>query len=330
MQRYVGEELLEEHQAGRFDRRELLKRLALVCGSATVAGAFLAACGDDGGGPAATPTSAPGSTAPATTAPATTVPATTPPPTTVTTSTAPTVPTGAVLAVAANDPAVRAGDVTFPGPAGTVPGYLARPAGTGTRAAVLVVHENRGLTDHIRDVTRRLAKAGYLALAVDLASRAGGTAKAGDGVTAALTNGSPADRVADLDAGHAYLKTQTDFNGRLGITGFCFGGGVTMLYAGSQPAVLAAVPYYGTPPSPISILQQAKAAFLVHYGATDSRVNATRGDVEAALSGKTLEVVVHDGAGHAFNNDTSVAYNQAAAVAAWTRTLAWFATYLKA
>jgi carboxymethylenebutenolidase len=192
-----------------------------------------------------------------------------------------------------------------------------------------VVHENRGLTDHIRDVTRRLAKAGHLALAVDLASRAGGTAKAGDGVTAALTNGSPADRVADLDAGFAHLRAQSDFNGKLGITGFCFGGGVTLLYAGSQPAVLAAVPYYGTPPSPISVLQGAKAAFLVHYGATDSRVTSTRGDLEAALAGKAVEVMVHEGAGHAFNNDTGGAYNEAAAVAAWTRTLAWFATYLK-
>lgn len=325
MQRYVGEELLEEHQAGRFDRRELLTRLALVCGSAIAAGAFLAACGDDGGRTAATPTSAPGTATPATTPPATTAPAAT-----VATTTAPATSTGAVLAVATDDPGVRAGEVTFPGPAGTVLGYLARPAGTGTRAAVLVVHENRGLTDHIRDVARRVAKAGYLALAVDLASRSGGTAKAGDGVTAALTNGSPNDRVADLDAGYAYLKTQTDFNGRLGITGFCFGGGVAMLYAGSQSAVLAAVPYYGTPPSPLSILQQSKAAFLVHYGATDSRVNATRGDVESALTGKTLEVMVHDGAGHAFNNDTGGAYNQAAAVAAWTRTIAWFGTYLAA
>lgn len=324
MQQYVGEELVEDHREGRLGRRELLVKLAAVCGSAVAASAFLAACGDDGG------TAAPTSTAGATTstgAASTTSAATS---TTAAPSTTASAGARAVLSVAADDPAVRGGDVTFPGPAGTVLGYLARPAsGGGTRAGVLVVHENRGLTDHIRDVTRRLAKAGHLALAVDLASRAGGTAKAGDGVTAALTNGSPADRVADLDAGYAYLRTQSDFNGKLGITGFCFGGGVTLLYAGSQPAVLAAVPYYGTPPSPISVLQGAKAAFLVHYGATDTRVTSTRGDLEAALAGKTVEVVVHDGAGHAFNNDTGGAYNQGAAVAAWNRTLAWFGTYLK-
>lgn len=324
MQQYVGEELVEDHRAGRLGRRELLVKLAAVCGSTMTAAAFLAACGHDGG-----------STAPAGTTP---TPTTTGAVATTTTAASPTTtsPPGttagaprAVLSVAADDPAVRGGDVTFPGPAGTVIGYLARPAAAAAaRAGVLVVHENRGLTDHIRDVTRRLAKAGFLALAVDLASRAGGTAKAGDGVTAALTNGSPADRVADLDAGYAFLRTQSDFNGKLGITGFCFGGGVTLLYAGSQPAVLAAVPYYGTPPSPISVLQGAKAAFLVHYGATDARVNGTRGDLEAALAGKTVEVIVHDGAGHAFNNDTGGAYNEAAAVAAWTRTLAWFAKYL--
>ena len=327
MQRYVGDELVEDHRAGRLSRRDLLRQLTGVCGSVAAASVFLAACGDDGAAtPQATSTPATTSTAPGTTT-ATSAP-------TVPTSTSPTAstvvtPKGAVLSVAADDPTVRGANVTFAGPAGTVLAYVARPASTGSRAGVLVVHENRGLTDHIRDVTRRLAKAGYLALAVDLASRAGGTDKAGDSVTTALTAGKPEDRVADLDAGLAYLRTQPEFNGKLGITGFCYGGGVTLLYAASQPAVLAAVPYYGTPPSPISVMRSSKAAFLAHYGATDTRVTSTMADLDAALAGTTHEFVVHDGAGHAFNNDTGGAYNEAAAVAAWKRTVEWFATHLK-
>ena len=323
MQRYVGDELVEDHRAGRLSRRDLLRQLTGVCGSVAAASVFLAACGDDG---AAAPQPAATSTTPATTtaASAPTVP-------TATSPTASTVvaPKGAALSVAADDPAVRGANVTFAGPAGTVLAYAARPASAGARAGVLVVHENRGLTDHIRDVTRRLAKAGYLALAVDLASRAGGTDKAGDSVTTALTVGKPEDRVADLDAGLAYLRTQPDFNGKLGITGFCYGGGVTLLYAASQPAVLAAVPYYGTPPSPISVMRSSKAAFLAHYGATDARVTSTMADLDAAIAGTTHEFVVHDGAGHAFNNDTGGAYNEAAAVAAWKRTVEWFDTYLR-
>ena len=328
MQRYVGDELVEDHRAGRLSRRDLLRQLTGVCGSVAAASVFLAACGDDGAAaPQATSTTSTTSTTPGTTtaaASASVAPTSTP-------ATASTVvtPKGAVLSVAADDPAVRGANVTFAGPTGTVLAYAARPASAGTRAGVLVVHENRGLTDHIRDVTRRLAKAGYLALAVDLSSRAGGTDKAGDSVTTALTVGNPEDRVADLDAGLAYLRTQPDFNGKLGITGFCYGGGVTLLYAASQPAVLAAVPYYGTPPSPISVMRSSKAAFLAHYGSTDARVTSTMADLDAAIAGTTHEFVVHDGAGHAFNNDTGGAYNEGAAVAAWKRTVEWFATYLR-
>jgi carboxymethylenebutenolidase len=326
MQRYVGEELIEDHHAGRLSRRDLLRQLVGVCGSITAAAAFLAACGDDGAAPSATGTNSTTSS-PTTSGPMGGTTSTTASATSSSTTTAP--PSGgATLAVRADDPAIRAENVQFSGPAGPVFGYLARPSTQGRRAGVLVVHENRGLTDHIRDVTRRLAKSGYLALAVDLASRSGGTDKVADTITAVLSNGKPEDRVADLNAGYAYLQSQSDFTGKLGITGFCFGGGVTMLYAASQPAVLAAVPYYGTPPSPISVMAQTKAAFLIHYGATDARVNATRADAEAALAGKTVQVVVHEGAGHAFNNDTGAAYNEAAAVAAWRQTLNWFATHL--
>jgi len=237
---------------------------------------------------------------------------------------------GAVLSVAADDPAVKGEDVTFPGAAGTMLGYVARPAGSAVvkRPGVIVIHENTGLTAHIKDVTRRLAKAGYLAVAVDLASRQGGTAKVGSGINGALSGLSGADAVADMNAGVTYLETQTDYNGKLGITGFCYGGGMVLRFAANQTKVKAAVPYYGTPPSPETQMANTAAAILAHYGANDSRVNASIPLLEANIAGKTYEKRVWDGAAHAFNNDTGGSYVESVAVRAWTDTLAWFARYL--
>ena len=234
-----------------------------------------------------------------------------------------------MLSVAENDPAVKGEDVTFPG--GTVLGYVARPVGgpAAKRPGVIVIHENQGLVPHIKDVTRRLAKAGYIAVAVDLASRQGGTAKVTTGISGVLGQLSGADAVADMNAGVAYLEAQTDYNGKLGITGFCYGGGMVMRFAANQPKVKAAVPYYGTPPAPESQMANTAAALLVHYGATDTRVNASIPLLEANVTGKTYEKRVWDGAGHAFNNDANTnAYNASVAVRAWTDTLSWFARHL--
>ncbi len=172
-----------------------------------------------------------------------------------------------------------------------------------------------------------MAKAGYLALAVDLASRAGGTAEAGD-VRATLTQGPIEDRIADLDAGLAYHEEQPEYNGRLGVTGFCFGGGMTLAYAAAQPEVRAAVPYYGPTPDAASQMSRTNAAILAQYGADDARVNAGIPALEAALAGTTFEARIYEGAGHAFNNDTGGSYVEEAAVAAWAATLEWFATHL--
>ena len=335
MQRYVGEELVEQHQAGQLSRRELLTKLLGICGSLAGVSALLAACGDNGSVKAADPTTTAGATSSTRLAPTTAATTAAPATTAAATSTtaAPTTTSGgaakAKLSVAVDDAGVTAGPVTFPGPASTILAYQARPSGAAQpRAGVLVIHENRGLTDHIRDVARRVAKAGYLAIAVDLASRAGGTDKAGDGIQAALTGGQPADRLADLDAAVAYLATQPDYNGKLGIMGFCFGGGITLAYAAAQPKVKAAVPYYGTPPQPVSQMANTQAAILAHYGATDSRVNGTMASLVEAMAGKTLKTVVHDGAGHAFNNDTGAAYNEGVAVAAWSLSTDWLKTQL--
>ena len=335
MQQYAAAEVIEQADEGRLTRREVMVRLVAICGTPALAASFLAACASSSGGAAVTSaatttasaaTSTAATTSASTTAAATT--ATTAPPISSSggTTTASTI-AGRALSVAADDPAVRHEAVTFPGPAGTLFGEIARPAAAGKHPGVIVIHEISGLTDHIRDVTRRVAKAGYVALAVDLASRAGGTAKAGN-VSGALTQGPVTDRVADLDGGLAYLAQQPDFNGKLGVVGFCFGGGMTLSYAAAQPKVLAAVPYYGPTPQPPSVMSATGAAILAQYGANDARVNAGIGDLEAALAGKTFEKKIYDGAGHAFNNDTGGAYNEAAAVRAWAATTDWLRTYL--
>jgi carboxymethylenebutenolidase len=316
IQRYAASEVVEHAAEGRLTRREMLGRLAAICGSAAAGAAFLAACGDDGADPGGQDGDGPSTTGGGSGEGASTV------------VEAPTTEgDGATLSVAEDDTDVEGEDVTFDGPASDMLGYLARPAASGSRPGIIVIHEIFGLTDHIRDVTRRLAKAGYLALAVDLASREGGTDEADDAM-GAITGGTDEERVADLRAGVAYLEEQDDFNGHLGVVGFCFGGGMTLALAAAEPKVEAAVPYYGPTPDPASRMSATEAAILAHYGETDERVNAGIEPLEEALEGKTFEKHVHEGAGHAFNNDTGDNYNEEAAVTAWNETLAWFGDHL--
>ncbi len=314
MQEYAATETIELREEGLLNRREMLVRLVAICGTASAAAAFLASCGNN---------SAKSTTSPSTRAPAVGG---------ITTSSAVSPPTtggaGHILSVAATDPDVKAENVTFLGPAATMQGYLAQPAVPGTYPGVLVNHEIFGLTDHIRDVARRLAKIGYVALSVDLVSRAGGSDKAGVDPFGALTQGSVDDRIADLNAGVTFLESQANYDGKLGVIGFCFGGGMTLSFAATSDKVLAAVPYYGPTPQPASVMRTTKAAILAQYGADDARVNAGIPDLEAALAGKTFEKKIYAGAGHAFNNDTGGAYNEAVAVQAWTATTNWLHKYL--
>jgi carboxymethylenebutenolidase len=212
-------------------------------------------------------------------------------------------------------------------------GYLARPKGNGPFPPVLVCHENRGLTDHIKDVTRRLAKAGYVALAVDLLSRQGGTAKISDQSTIPGLLGSqpPAQMVGDFQSGLQYLEGQSYVvKGRPGMVGFCFGGGITWLSATQIPALRAAVPYYGPNP-PLEDVPKIQAAVLAQYGELDQRINAGIPAIEKAMkdSNKVFQYYIYPGANHAFNNDTGANYNAQAAADAWARTIAWFDKYLK-
>jgi carboxymethylenebutenolidase len=237
------------------------------------------------------------------------------------------------LSVAADDPDVTGSDVSFQSDT-AVSGYLARPKTEGTYPGVIVIHENRGLTDHIRDVARRLAKAGYVALAPDLASRGGGTAQVGaDKITGYFANTKPEELVKDLNAGVDFLGQQPGVQpDKYGVVGFCFGGAYTLRLAAANPKMAAAVCYYGVTPDPADQMSATNAAILGQYGGNDSRVNGTIPALEQAMqaAGKTYEKQIYEGANHAFNNDTGQNYNQEAAVAAWQRTLDWFGKYLKA
>lgn len=233
-----------------------------------------------------------------------------------------------------NDPDVIAGPVTFPSGAVTIQAYWARPRATGRFAAVLVCHENRGTDDHYRDVTRRFAKNGYVGLHLDLLSHQGGTdAVPANERGAALSGPGTRDQfVRDFQAGMAFLRRQTFVLGdRIGMTGYCFGGGVTWDVVAREPTLRAAAPYYG-PPAFIDELRNARAAVLGVYAELDTRLNESIPNVEQQLrtAGMPFKINVYPDAGHAFFNDTRPSYAEAAATAAWRDTLSWFHTYLRA
>ncbi len=321
LRNYLIEEFVEEYQEGRLSRRDALKKIGGILGSVAMANSLLAACA-----PPATPTP---TTAP-TTAPTA---APTRAPTATAAPTAQATATSASVNVSADDPAIEAKAIQFPGQGATLIGYLAKPKGDGPFPAVLICHENRGLVEHIKDVTRRYGKAGYVGLAVDLLSRQGGTDKvAADQVPGALGNTPPQQMVDDFRAGLAYLQTLAYVRkDRVGMTGFCFGGGVTWRCATQIAELRAAVPYYGPNP-PLEDVPKTQAAVLAIYGELDQRIDAGIPDIEAAMkrNNKTFEKIIYPNSNHAFHNDTGQSYNPTAARDAWAKTLAWFDQYLRA
>jgi carboxymethylenebutenolidase len=208
-------------------------------------------------------------------------------------------------------------------------GFFAPAADPG--GAILVIHENRGLTDHIRSVATRLAGDGYSALAIDLLSEEGGTAALGDpaNVPAALAGASNERLVADMRAGLDELERRVP-GAALAITGFCFGGGMvwTLLDAG-EPRLAAAIPFYGPAPSSPDFSGE-NASVLGIYAELDGRVNASRETAAAALAagGLTHEMKTYPGVDHAFFNDTGGRYDPTQAAAAYADVLAWLETHL--
>ncbi len=298
LRNYLVGEVAEDFVDGLLNRREALRRLTLLGLSVSTATALLAACGDGGG--------AQTGAGEATSAAAATTPA-----------------AGQTASTTPGEP------VRFAGPAGELQGAWA--AAEDPQGALLVIHENRGLTPHFFDLVGRFANESYSALCVDLLSAQGGTGSLGDPAAAptTLANTPPEQLVADLQAGIDELEKRVP-GAKVGVVGFCFGGGMTwnLLQAGEQ-RMAAAVPFYGPAPENPDF-SRAKTAVYAIYGEQDERVNATRERAEAALkaAGLTYEIRTFAGAGHAFFNDTGPRYNAEAAQQAWREVLDWFNQHL--
>lgn len=238
--------------------------------------------------------------------------------------------------VAPNDPRLKTETVTVPSPQGngSIKGYLARPAdAAGKRLpAILVIHENRGLNPHIEDVARRLALENFMALAPDGLTSVGGYPGDDEKGGELFRKVDRAKMTEDFYAAAMWLKNRPDSTGKVGVTGFCFGGGVSNTLAVRMGADLAAaVPFYGSAP-PAADVPKIKAAVLVHHGETDTRLVEGWPAYDAAMkeAGVTHEGYVYPGAGHGFHNDATPArYNKAAADLAWKRTVAWFNKYVR-
>jgi carboxymethylenebutenolidase len=308
-QQYLVEEFLDDYREQQMPRRAMLRRITLLLGSAVAAATWLQSQG--------VAVSAEEAAA-------------------ATLELVPSDQTGSGVTVSPDDPALAAGMVTFAARDGAeLFGYVAKPADMGQlgRApGVLVIHENRGLLEHFKDVARRFAKEGFAALAIDLLSREGGTDTFPDqpAVSAALSAAGPERHVADVSDAIGYLLGQTEvLPGGVGATGYCFGGGICWRVAVDDQNVAAAAPHYGSAP-PLEKVPQLRAAVLGIYGERDERINAGIPALEDALqqTGKTYKIKIYPGAGHAFFNDTGSGHHPEAAADAWAETLAWFRAYL--
>ena len=295
---YLTGEVAADFADGLLTRREALRRLVLLGVSVSAAGGLLAACDsgaddDDGadlGDADATTTSS-----------------------------------GEVTTTTTTGKVVGAANVTFRGPKGELQAALAEASTP--RGGLLLVHENRGLTDHFDELARRFAGFGYTSLAVDLLSDRGGTGALADPAEApaGLSSRPMADLVADLRAGLTELATRLGTSKKLAAMGFCFGGGLCwQLVQEGVPELAAVVPFYGPSPDPADFTR-SKAAVLGIYGELDGRVNASRDRAAAALQAAKLthEIRTFAGADHAFFNDTGARYHEAAAKDAQTLVLAW-------
>ena len=222
-------------------------------------------------------------------------------------------------------------NITYTGDDCTMKGYVARPKENGKYAAVVVIHENRGLNPHIEDVTRRAALAGYLALAPDALSPQGGTPPNEDEARGMFGQLDAKKNLNNFIKAFDYLKTRTDYNGKSGCVGFCWGGGMANDLAVNVPDLKAAVAFYGRQPDPADV-SKIKAAVQLHYAGLDERIDAGIPAYEDALkkAGIKYELYMYEGVQHAFHNDTApTRYNEAAAKLAWERTLKFFSDHLK-
>ena len=299
--RYVAEEFAEDYREGELPRREFLRRSVLLGGSVPAARVLLATLGVAGVSAAelAAAQAAPPQNEAATNS----------------------------YHVDPADSALEAGPVTYDALGRSNFGYLARPKGIASAPIVMVIHENKGLQPHIEDVARRMAKAGYIALAPDFVSIQGGSKKYSDiaEISALIAKLAPADLSAHGLEAVKFLKAQPGAQAEhFGMVGFCWGGGVTWMMSTLLPDLKAAVPFYGPSPS-FADVPRIKAAVLGIYGGLDTRITGNAAATDKALTDARVrhEFKIYDGANHAFHNDTGANYNKAAAENAWASTLIW-------
>jgi len=227
--------------------------------------------------------------------------------------------------IAEDDPRIVTETSTYAAAGSTVSGYLARLKGGAKRPGVIVIHENRSLNPHIKDVNRRLAIDGFLALGVDALSPKGGTPADEDKAREMIGSLNADETLAQYAAAVPFLATHPESNGKVGTVGFCWGGGMANRLAAAGTTLAAAVAYYGMPLPPDQV-PKITAPLLLHYAGLDERINAGVPAFEEALkkNNKTYELHTYPGANHAFNNDTNAArYNREAADLAWGRTIAF-------
>lgn len=221
--------------------------------------------------------------------------------------------------------------IKYPAETGEMRAFMARPKKGRKFPAVIVIHENRGLVPHIQEVTRRMAREGFLALAPDALSPVGGTPEDISNVGELFKKLVPEQTTKNFVAAVKYLKTNPNSNGKVGCTGFCWGGAMTNQVAVNAPDLDAAVPYYGRQPSDEDVAK-IKAPIMAHYAGNDAGINAGIPAFEAALkkNNQEYQIFMYEGASHAFNNDSNPErYNEAAARLAWGRTIAFFREKLK-
>ncbi len=235
--------------------------------------------------------------------------------------------------IAEDDPRLISEMISIDTPAGKLSGYLSRPKNQAKRPVVVVIHQNRGLNAHIKDVARRLAVEGFLAFGPDYLSAQGGTPSDDDKAREMFSKVDLAKTDTQSVAAVSFMNKHAESIGKTGAVGFCWGGGVVDRLAMNSPDLAAAVAYYGPIPANKDKVKDIKAPLLLHYGALDTFVNPNIPAWEAALkaAGKTYTIYMYEGANHAFNDDTAgPRYNKAAADLAWSRTIAFFKQHVGA
>jgi carboxymethylenebutenolidase len=235
--------------------------------------------------------------------------------------------------VAKDDKRLKTEYLPYPSPQGNagMRGYFARPASpNGKLPGVLVVHENRGLNPHIEDIARRLALDNFVAFAPDALAPLGGYPGDEDAARQLFPKLDQAKTREDFVAAAGFLKSRPDCTGKIGVVGFCYGGGIANMLATRLPDLGAAVPFYGNQPS-AEDAAKVKAPLLLHYAETDQRINAGWAAYEAVLKANKVPYTMHmyPGTQHGFNNDTTPRYDEAAAKLAWQRTIEFFNKYLR-